>query len=99
MIANIKEELLQRSKSVLSDNSIVEVVIWRVPEPVPGSRHAYKYRLFFGRDGQRMVGFDNERGKGDHMHRDDVEEPYDFISVEKLMADFMAEIKKRRQRK
>jgi len=39
-------------------------------------------------DGKRIVGFDNERGKGDHRHLGEVEEPYRFISPQQLMADF-----------
>jgi uncharacterized protein with HEPN domain len=39
-------------------------VIWRVPTPVKGSTHHYKYRLFYGHPGKRIVGYDNERLKG-----------------------------------
>jgi len=35
-----------------------------------------------GRFGRRIVGYDNERGKGDHCHRRDREEPYRFTTVE-----------------
>ncbi|MGV1776811.1 toxin-antitoxin system TumE family protein [Agrobacterium fabrum] len=54
---------VERSKTVLPDDAIVEIFVWKVPEP--GSPHLPKYRLF-GKDGRRIVGFDNERGKGDH---------------------------------
>ena len=46
--------------------------------------------FFFGRPGERLVLFDNERGKGDHKHIRNVESPYHFESIEKLTADFMA---------
>jgi Family of unknown function (DUF6516) len=91
----MKAELLRRIKTVLPDGSIVEMVIWKVPRPVPGSPHSYKYRLFFGRDGERIVGFDNERGKGDHCHLDGNEAPYTFTTVENLVEDFLAEIHRR----
>jgi hypothetical protein len=42
--------------------------------------------------------FDNERGKGDHKHIGDVESRYEFESVEKLTADFMAEVQRIRSR-
>jgi len=29
--------LIERSKTVLPDGAIVEIVVWKVPEPVPGS--------------------------------------------------------------
>nr|WP_149761244.1 DUF6516 family protein [Mesorhizobium albiziae] len=91
----MKAELVHRAKSILPGGEIVEMVVWRLPRPVAGSSHPYKYRLFFGRDGKRIVGFDNERGKGDHCHLDGKEYPYRFTSVNELMADFLAEVRKR----
>lgn len=95
-IANVKAELLRRQKSVLSDGAVLELVIWRVPRPVVGSEHTYKYRLFYGRDGKRIVSYDNERPKGDHRHVDGVEEPYAFRTVEDLVRDFLADVEMRR---
>ena len=93
--ANMKADLVHQEKRVLPDGSIVEMVIWRVPTPLLGSAHSYKYRLYFGREGKRVVGFDNERGKGDHRHLDGVEQPYVFSSVETLVQDFLSEIDRR----
>ena len=92
----MKAELVYRSKLVLSDGTIVEMVIWRVPTPVLKSEHVIKYRLFYGKYGERLVGFDNERGKGDHRHIKGTEFPYLFESVEKLINDFMLEVRKLR---
>ncbi|WP_037081138.1 toxin-antitoxin system TumE family protein [Neorhizobium vignae] len=94
----MKAELLYRSKNVLSDGAIVEMVIWKLPHPVAGSRHDYKYRLFYGYEGQRVVGYDNERGKGDHRHIKGHEEAYEFSTVDKLIADFLGDVHIRRQR-
>ena len=38
------------------------------------------------------MGYDNERGKGDHKHLNDQELPYVFTSPAQLMADFMEDI-------
>ena len=84
-----------RSKQVLPDGSIVDMVIWKLPTPIPGSRHRYKYRLFWGRPGERTVGYDNERGKGDHRHIGSREEAYEFVSPDRLLADFIADIRSR----
>jgi Family of unknown function (DUF6516) len=92
----MKAELLLRSKDVLSDSAILEMVIWRLPEPTPGSAHPYEYRLFYGRQGRRVVGFDNERGKGDHYHLDGKEQIYHFTNVDRLIDDFLREVRKRR---
>ena len=51
-----------------------------------------KYSLFYGRDGVRIVGYDNERGKGDHKHLGVMETRYRLVSVEKLVADFLADV-------
>jgi hypothetical protein len=81
-------------KAMLPDGSILEMVIWQLPAPTDDRPHSLKYRLFYGRDGKRIVGYDNERGKGDHKHLLDVEKRYKFTSVEKLVADFLADIER-----
>ena len=64
-----------------------------------GSHHRFrrrfmdlKYSLFYGRPGSREVGYDNERGKGDHRHVRGVETSYRFTSVEQLMTDFWSDV-------
>jgi hypothetical protein len=84
--------LAYHDKQVLSDGTLVEMKIWHVPKPVAGSRHPFKYSLFYGRDGERLVGYDNERGKGDHRHVAGRQEPYAFTTVEQLIEDFKADI-------
>jgi len=90
----MKAERLFYDKAVLPDGAIVEMVIWKVPEPVPPTTHGLKYRLFYGIDGERIVGYDNERGKGDHRHVKGRETAYRFVSAEKLVADFLADVHK-----
>jgi hypothetical protein len=34
----------------------------------PSATHMFKYLLFYGRPGELVVLFDNQRGKGDHSH-------------------------------
>jgi hypothetical protein len=91
-----RAELLFRERIEFDDGDIVEIRLWRTPEPVPPSEHRLKYSLFYGRPGQRMVGYDNERGKGDHRHLRGVEEPYAFSSVERLLEDFRADVRRAR---
>ncbi len=59
---------------------------------MPPSDHGLKYRLFYGRKGKRIVGYDNERGKGDHRHYGDREEPYVFTTMEQLLDDFERDV-------
>ena len=81
------------------DGSIVEMVIWRVPSAVPPTSHGLKYSLFYGRIGRREVGYDNERGKGDHRHLKGKEYPYTFTTVEQLVADFWSDVQSLRGEK
>jgi hypothetical protein len=83
-------------RAELPDGAIVEMTIWRVPAPVGGSSHAYKYSLFYGYPGQRVVGYDNERGKGDHRHVEGGEQAYTFSTIETLLADFLADVRRAR---
>lgn len=91
-------ELVVADKVVFDDGAIQEMVVWRVPAPVPPSSHAFKYRMFYGFPGRRLVGYDNERGKGDHRHIDGREEPYDFRGWEALIDDFLADVARLRSR-
>jgi len=88
--------LITRFKNVNPDGSILELVVWKLPKPVPPTEHGYKYRAVYVLDGERIVGFDNERGKGDHCHLDGEERPYHFTTVEQLVEDFIAAVAARR---
>jgi len=90
-------ELITRFKNITPDGGVIELVVWRVPLPVPPTTRGYKYRAVYALDGMRVVGFDNERGKGDHCHLDGVEVPYVFVSVERLIEDFIAAVQSRRK--
>lgn len=96
MVDNTTATLLLRERFEFDDGAVVEMVVWTVPRPVLGSRHAYKYRLYYGRAGDRIVGYDNERPKGDHRHYREREEPHRFLDVETLVADFLADVAKER---
>ena len=67
---------------------VVEMIVWALTVPTSDRPHGLKYRLYCGRDGECIVRYDNERGKGDHCHRASDELPYEFESLEKLIADF-----------
>ena len=80
--------LAAKAKEVRDDGSIVEVVIWELSEPLVPSTHSYKYRLYQGAAGVCRVRYDNERGKGGHRHLGQRAEDYNFVSLERLLADF-----------
>ena len=88
----MKAELVFQERFVFDDGAILTMRIWRVPIPVPPTTHGLKYSLFYGYPGQRIIGYDNERGKGDHRHLRGRETPYQFTTVDRLVQDFLADV-------
>lgn len=93
-MSNMKATLIARTRVVYSTRSFAELVLWRVPTPVSGSDHAFKYRLAYVVDSVCVVRYDNEVGKGDHRHFGSVENTSEFRSPEQLMVDFESDIKR-----
>jgi hypothetical protein len=83
---------LASAKQLRDDGSIVEIVVWELPAPIPPCRHRYKYRLYFGTPGACRVRYDTERGKGDHRHFSAVESAYSFTTVDQLLSDFQHDV-------
>jgi len=75
-----------------SESAFVELVVWRVPVPVRSSKHEFRYRLALVVDGECVLRYDNEAGKGDHRHVRDKEQEYGFKNAEQLLADFWSDV-------
>ncbi len=88
----MKATLINKYRYDLDNGNLIEMIIWNVPEPVVGSKHSYKYRLFFGNNEKRIIGYDNERPKGDHRHYGEHEEFYRFSTIEQLVKDFFNDV-------
>lgn len=85
--------LLYRERFIYAGGTIREMVIWRLPRTSKDRRHGLKYRLYYGMaDGTCLVRYDNEFGKGDHRHYGGRQQPYQFVDVETLVRDFLADI-------
>jgi Family of unknown function (DUF6516) len=83
---------LVRTRIVYSETAFAELVLWKVPKPVAGSKHLFKYRLAFVVNDVCVLRYDNEAGKGDHRHFNNQENPYTFTTPDKLIADFQNDI-------
>lgn len=83
-----------RQRVELRDGTFTEIVIWRLPTQLSGSRHPYKYRMALIDAGACVLRYDNEAGKGDHCHIEDREEPYAFTTIERLLVDFEASVRR-----
>jgi hypothetical protein len=78
----------------------VRFVVTQVP-PTPSKPHGLDYSLtLHGRNGERLVGFDNAHPVGkqehgnpqDHRHRIRTVKPYDYSEAATLLADFWMEV-------
>ena len=92
ILTNMPAVELLRQRIVYSETSFAELVLWRLPRPLPGSSHSFKYRLAYVVNGVCVLRFDNESGKGDHRHFGAKESKYVFSTPEKLVADFQRDI-------
>ncbi len=90
----MRATLVARTRIVYAENAFADLVLWRVPDPVKGSAHAFKYRLAYVVDGVCVIRYDNEVGKGDHRHWGSVESPYLFSTPEALLAAFEQDIER-----
>lgn len=91
-ILNVKAVELVHTRIVYSPTAFAELVLWQLPRSLPGSGHRFKYRLAYVVNGQCVLRYDNESGKGDHRHAGGKESSYAFSSLEKLTADFERDI-------
>ena len=90
-------ELIAQDRFPLDDHSFVALVIWRLPQPVRGCSHSFKYRLAYVEKDHCVIRFDNEAGKGHHKHIGRHETRIQFVSIARLYDDFYEEVDQWRQ--
>jgi len=93
---NMGAELVFHEKRFLSDGSFQEIKIWSVLAS-RDKPHGYKYSFAYIVNGERVVGYDNAEGKGDHRHFVGKEYPYKFKGLAKLWNDFRNDIRRFRE--
>lgn len=93
-ISNMNAKLMLSERHTITEIAFVEMVVWRLPLPLPGSCHSFKYRLALVVSGSCVLRYDNEAGKGDHKHVGQVEISYDFTTPQALLDDFWNDVDK-----
>lgn len=88
----MKAQIILNQRQPISENAFVEMVVWRVPAPISGSDHGFKYRLALVVNGSCVFRYDNEVGKGDHKHMGEHEIPYIFTTPQALLNDFWNDV-------
>lgn len=84
-----------RERKTDEQGNLREMVIWRI-EPNPRQPEGVRYRLALIRAGERMpaVLYDNHHPKGHHRHIEGIEESYEFVDLDRLIADFMTDVRR-----
>ncbi len=84
-----------REKVIDEHGNILELAIWQVPT-TSRSPSGVKYRLAFVRQGEQIpaVLYDNHAPKGHHRHVGGGEEPYAYSGVDRLLADFVEDVRR-----
>jgi len=77
----------------IKGDEIVEIKIWKVPvsEDKP---NGVKYSIVYIKSSERLLGYDNSEGKGDHRHYGDKEGSFRFTGFRDLLRDFKNDLKK-----
>lgn len=84
--------LIEKARFDLDHARFVSVSIYKLPAPLPGSAHRFKYRLALVVNGVCVLRYDNEAGKGDHKHLGPIEVPYTFTDLKQLNRDFWEDV-------
>ena len=90
----MEANLLRRERYVDTDGDLVELVLWQVPRSA-AYPDGIRYRLAFVLAGttRPAVLYDNHHPKGHHRHRGAVQIAYTFSSIDRLLADFLTDVR------
>ena len=85
-------KLVRRRKWTDELGNLYEIVLWRVKQSARYPE-GVRYRLAFIRSGERTptLLYDNHHLKGHHRHVGMLQEPYNFVTAQQLVADFLAQ--------
>ena len=73
--------------------AIAELKVWQVPK----AKHyedGRKFSLFLVLKGRIIIGIDNHRPKGPHLHLGAEEVPYNYVDDDQLLNDFWDLVRK-----
>jgi hypothetical protein len=90
----MKAVLINYQKVTDELGNTIEIKIWQLSEPKEDKPHGFRYSLAYIVDGERIIGYDNGEGKGDHRHYGQNEEPYSFRSIDRLFQDFLEDVRR-----
>lgn len=80
-------QLIECLRQDIRGRYILEIRVWRVSDQRYPERLKYSLAFVDVESGRKVV-MDNHYPKEPHLHLDDVEHPYAFVCVSKLLDDF-----------
>lgn len=99
MAATQHATLLQHDEVFDEEGSRMVIKIWKVPKSKT-SPEGIDYSLsLISPEGERVVGYDNHWPKGHHRHIVGQEGPYSYKGIQRLIADFKADVSRVRRRR
>ncbi|WP_456330183.1 toxin-antitoxin system TumE family protein [Archaeoglobus sp.] len=90
-------ELLVNRRITNDHGDIIQVRIWRVPKSddfPEGVKYSMVYIRVKGEKYERVLGYDNERGKGHHKHFFGEELPIKYTGIDKLVEMFFEDVRR-----
>ncbi len=90
-------KLLVNRRIINDYGDIIQVRIWRVPKSndfPEGVKYSMVYIRVEGENYERVLGYDNERGKGHHKHFFGEEIPINFSGVDELIEIFFEDVRR-----
>jgi len=89
-----RARLLISSKLTLNSGFVQEIKVWEMPASARyPDRVRYRLALADPNTGYAALLFDNHWPKGHHVHLGKAEAPYRFTSVQRLLRDFMRQVR------
>jgi hypothetical protein len=79
--------LVIHEKWVTNEGDLVEIKVWSVDRSA-SFPEGVKYSMAFIHEDERVLGYDNERGKGHHEHRFGRERMIDYRDLEHMLKKF-----------
>jgi hypothetical protein len=90
----MKAQLVFHEKNVDELGNTIELKMWQLSEPSKDKPHGYKYSLVYIVAGERLIGYDNAEGKGDHKHYRGIESAYHFRTLRQVAQDFYKDVER-----
>ena len=90
---NIKAKLVRHEKFILRKRFTIEITVHEITVHEIKNSKQYPDKLKWGficvdRVSGKKILMDNHHPKGQHLHIDDLEMPYEFVDLDQLIDDF-----------